>query len=80
MKITCWHILQHLEYPLDVNKILRKKKSIKKDLLLNDNFIEKKIAVLGGSTTSEIKNILELFDIVDKMKAVNLIEAVHQDT
>ena len=55
------YILQHLEYPLDLNKILRKKKSIKKDLLLNDNFIEKKIAVLGGSTTAEIINILELF-------------------
>jgi FkbH-like protein len=55
------NILQYLEHPLDVNKILRKKKSIKKDLLLNDNFIDKNIAILGGSTTSEIKNILELF-------------------
>ena len=53
--------MQHLEHPLDVNKILRKKKSIKKDLLLDDNFIEKNIAILGGSTTAEIKNILELF-------------------
>jgi FkbH-like protein len=54
-------ILTYLEHPLDVNKILRKKKSIKKDLLLNGNFIEKNIAILGGSTTSEIKNILEIF-------------------
>jgi FkbH-like protein len=53
--------MKYMDYPLDVNKILRKKKSIKKDLLLNDNFIEKNIAILGGSTTSEIKNILELF-------------------
>jgi predicted enzyme involved in methoxymalonyl-ACP biosynthesis len=29
--------------------------------LLNTDFIEKNIAILGGSTTSEIKNILELF-------------------
>lgn len=53
--------MSQFDYPLDVNKILRKKKSIKKDLLLNDNFIEKNIAILGGSTTAEIKNILELF-------------------
>ena len=50
-----------LEYPLDVNTILRKKKSIKKYLLLQDNLIEKNIVILGGSTTSEVKNILELF-------------------
>ena len=50
-----------LTYPFDCDLILRKKKSIKKELLLNDNLIEKNIAILGGSTTSEIKNILELF-------------------
>jgi len=60
--------LTHLEYPLDINKILRKKKSIKKNLLLGDNFIEKNIAILGGSTTSEIKNILELFLLKNGIK------------
>ena len=50
-----------LEYPLDIDKILRKKKSIKKELLNKKNLVEKNIAILGGSTTSEIKNILELF-------------------
>ena len=54
-------IMNNLQYPLNIVKILRKKKSIKKDLLLNDNLIEKNIAILGGSTTAEIKNILELF-------------------
>jgi len=34
-------ILSYLKYPLDVNKILRKKKLIKKYLLLNDNLIKK---------------------------------------
>ena len=60
--------LTHLEYPLDINKILRKKKSIKKDLLLNENFIAKNIAILGGSTTSEIKNILEIFLLKNGIK------------
>jgi len=50
-----------LQYPLEINHILRKKKSIKKELLKNENLIEKNISILGGSTTSEIKNILELF-------------------
>ncbi len=50
-----------LEHPLDVKQILRKKKSLKKELLNNKNLINKKIAILGGSSTSEIRNILELF-------------------
>jgi hypothetical protein len=53
--------LSYFKHPLDINIFLRKKKSIKKSLLVNDEFIEKNIAILGGSTTSEIKNILELF-------------------
>lgn len=52
-----------LEYPFDSDTILKKKKSIKKELLSSGeaNFIEKKIAILGGSTTTNIKLILELF-------------------
>lgn len=49
------------EYPLNTEYILRKKKSLKRELLKKENLIEKRIAILGGSTTSEIKNILELF-------------------
>jgi FkbH-like protein len=51
----------YLEYPFDNNLILRKKKAIKQDLLKREGLVEKKLAVLGGSTTSEIKDILELF-------------------
>lgn len=50
-----------LKYQLDSDFILRKNKSIKRKLLLKNNLIEKNIAILGGSTTSQIKNILELF-------------------
>lgn len=55
--------MKELEYPFDAEWILKKKKSIKKELLNQDNvnFISKKIAILGGSTTNDIKNILELF-------------------
>jgi len=41
---------------------MQKKRSLKRELLAFDTeFIEKKVAILGGSTTAEIKNILELF-------------------
>jgi len=52
-----------LEYPLGIDKILRKKKSIKKELLNKKNLVAKNIAILGGSTTSEIRNILEYHDL-----------------
>ena len=54
--------MRELEYPFDSNYILQKKKSIKKQLLEKDTkYIEKNIAILGGSTTSNIKLIMELF-------------------
>lgn len=54
--------MKELEYPFDASYILMKKKKIKKNLLQsNQNYLEKKIAILGGSTTSNIKLVLELF-------------------
>ena len=49
------------DYPLDVKTLLRRKKSVRKELLdQNTDWIEKKIAVLGGSTTAEVVDQLEL--------------------
>jgi len=48
-------------YPFDSSYILKNKKKIRKELELQSFITEKKIAVLGGSTTSEIIKILELF-------------------
>ena len=55
--------MKQLEYPYDSDFILRKKKAIKRELLAREGiqYVEKKIAILGGSTTSDIKQILELF-------------------
>lgn len=51
-----------LEYPLDSEYILKKRKAIKRQLKSRDmTYIKKKIAVLGGSTTHDMKEILELF-------------------
>ena len=55
-------MMKELEYPFDPQYILSKKKSIRR-LLLQDGStrIPKKIAILGGETTQNIKLILELF-------------------
>lgn len=54
--------MKELQYPFDSEYILTKKKSIKRLLLADGNSrIKKNIAILGGSTTSNIKLILELF-------------------
>lgn len=55
--------MKELEYPFDAEYLIKRKKSLRKELLSNTskNFIEKKIAILGGETTQNIKLILELF-------------------
>ena len=51
-----------LEYPFDEAYILSKKKKIKKELLdSGTNFTDTKIAILGGSTTNDIKLVMEFF-------------------
>lgn len=54
--------MKELEYPFDSGYLLKKKRSIKRQLLSDGSVrIRKKIAVLGGSTTNDIINMLELF-------------------
>ncbi len=51
-----------LEYPFDPNYIISKKKKIRRELLEEKkDLIDKKIAILGGSTTNDIKLVMELF-------------------
>ena len=54
--------MRELEYPFDGTTILRKKKRIKRELLEKETErIKVRIAVLGGSTTTDIVSTLELF-------------------
>lgn len=55
--------MRELEYPFDSDFIRKKRIKIRKQLLADEqaNYIDKRIAILGGSTTSEVKNMLELF-------------------
>ena len=51
-----------LSFPLDSTAIVRKKKSLRRDLLRRqDTRQSKRIAILGGSTTHEITKVWELF-------------------
>jgi len=59
-----------LNYPFDTEYLLRKKRHIRRDLLVNPDLIEKKIAILGGSTTAEIKDMMELFLLNDGIKPI----------
>lgn len=50
------------EYPIDSSTLLRKKRHIRRKLLeMHSNLLNKKIAILGGSTTNEVADQLGLF-------------------
>ncbi len=64
-------VLDTLSYPFDANDILSKKKQLKRKLLgLNREYITKKIAILGGYTTHDIRMVLELFLLRNGIKPV----------
>lgn len=62
--------MKELNYPFDAGWILSNRRKIRKDFLSSDRvFIEKKIAVLGGSTTSNIIQVMDLFLLNQGIKA-----------
>lgn len=62
--------MKELQYPFDSAYILQKKKSLRRQLLEKQDLLEKKVAILGGSTVGETKNILELFLLHHGIKPV----------
>lgn len=54
-------MIKLLDYPFDNTLILRKRKAIRKELMQRSYTKEIRVAVLGGSTTNELVNIIELF-------------------
>lgn len=63
MNASSWNEVEMkcFEYPLDTKVLYRKKAKIKRELKEKNNFIKKKVAVLGGSTTNEIVEQLDNF-------------------
>lgn len=57
--------MKELEYPFSAENIIAKKKKLRRQLLESgEPFTNKRIAILGGSTTNDIKLMLELFLLV----------------
>ncbi|WP_269622688.1 HAD-IIIC family phosphatase [Prochlorococcus marinus] len=49
-----------IQYPLSFENLLRNRRKIKKNLLTKEGLLEKKIAILGGSTTNELVQLLDI--------------------
>ncbi len=60
---------KELSHPIDVATLLRKRRSLTRELLDQPNLVPTRIAILGGSTTAEVKNTLELFLLVHGIQA-----------
>ncbi len=56
-------MMKELEFPFCAEEIIKNKKLLRKQLLGQEDrkFLNKKIAILGGATTRDIKIVLELF-------------------
>jgi FkbH-like protein len=54
-------ILKNLQFPVTAANILRKRHALKKELLSQPILTPTRIAILGGSTTTEVRSMLELF-------------------
>src|ERR1017187_6636471 len=54
-------LLRSLDPPIDIPKILRKRKLLKHLLLERGPLLTCRIAILGGSTSAEVKSSLEVF-------------------
>lgn len=62
--------MRELEYPYNSDYILLYKKKLKQELLKKNNLFEKKIAILSGSTITEVKDMMELFLLNQGIKPV----------
>jgi FkbH-like protein len=54
-------VLKSLRFPIVVKDILRKRRVMRRELLKQSNLVPTRVAILGGSTTTEVKSMLELF-------------------
>ena len=50
-----------LRWPFDVKSLNRKKLALRRELLEKSGLVDKRVAVLGGSTTHDIIGLMELF-------------------
>lgn len=60
-KTMQWEVPKALRFPIAAVEILLKRQTLKKELLKQSNLVPTRIAILGGSTTTEVVSMLELF-------------------
>src|SRR5579864_6374611 len=63
-------VLEALKFPLTVSDILRKRQALKRELLKQKNLVPTRLAILGGSTTTEVKSMLEIFLLAQGIEPV----------
>jgi FkbH-like protein len=63
-----WELPRELRFPVQAEVILRKRQALRKELLKQTNLLPVRIAILGGSTTAEIKSIFELFLLAQRIQ------------
>ena len=49
------------KYPLDSQNILRRRKTLRKQLVSKPGLVSKRVALFSGTTIGEVRNVLELF-------------------
>jgi FkbH-like protein len=60
--MTETELVRALRYPIDADAILRRRKAIRRELLgRQTKRVSKRIAILGGSTTFDVRDIVDLF-------------------
>src|SRR5258708_1261598 len=64
-----WGMPKEMGFPISAEQILRKRQALKRELLKQTNLTPSRIAILGGSTTQEVKSILELFLLAQGIQA-----------
>jgi FkbH-like protein len=62
-------VLKALRLPTGAADLMRQRQSLKAELLKQTNLIPTRIAILGGSTTTEVKGMLELFLLAQGIQA-----------
>jgi FkbH-like protein len=60
-KTLQWEVPKALRFPVAVADVLLKRQTLKKELLKQATLVSTRIAILGGSTTTEVMSMLELF-------------------
>ena len=56
-----WELPREMSSPISPEDVLRKRHALREELLVQPHLLPLRIAILGGSTTAEIRSILELF-------------------